>query len=290
MPGSISGGLPGPLAPDLVPAESAQHRRRRREHREHPDRPAQLVALRQREHQQEHPRAGHRGARQVEPGRRRLSGRGGQVTRAGQGGDADGDVDEEDHPPACPEQVEADQPAGDHRPEHRGQPHSGAEHRERLAHLVGGEQIPDEAEDLGQHDRRGGSLNSAGRDQLAGRGRGCARGRCHDERGHPGQQDALAAVAVAQPTAGQQRDGHRQRVGGGQPFDDGVGTAEVTADGRGGDLGDRGVEQIHHRGGDDGGERQPAARVRHGSLRFFRNELFRSRIAKLTLERKSLFR
>ena len=71
------------------------------------------------------------------------------------------------------------------------------------------------------------------------------------------QQHPAATEQIAQPAAEQQRHRHRQRVGGGDPLECGVGAAEVATDrGRGG-LRDRRVQQVHHRGGEDNEEAEP---------------------------------
>ena len=105
-------------------------------------RPAELAALDQRVDQQPGAEADQRGAGEVE--RRaaaRPATRGAGGRRADQGREAERHVDEEDRAPAGAEEVEVDQRAAEHRAEHRAQADHGAEQPERLADLVGREDL-----------------------------------------------------------------------------------------------------------------------------------------------------
>ena len=255
----------GALAAHLVPAEPSQRGHRRGQHPVQPGRPAQRVSLRQREDQQEHGHPGQHRARQVQPppphraragGRRRPPPRQ-QASAEDQRDEPDRHVHREDHPPAGTEQVGADQPARRDRPEHRRQAHDRSVDAERLPHLVGREQVPDQAEDLRQHDRPEQALDGTGGDELTRRpGHGARRRRGH-EPGDPGQQHPPPPEDVAEPPAGQQPDRHGQGVGGGDPLDHRVGAAEFAPDRRRRDLRDGRVEQVHHRRRDDHAEGHP---------------------------------
>jgi hypothetical protein len=122
----------------------------------------------------------------------------------------------------------------------------------------GAEQVADEAEDLRHHDRSDRPLQRAAGDQRLHRRRRCTRDRRQREPGGADEQNALAPEHVAEPTAGEQHDGHRQRVRGGDPLQVGVGAAEVGADRGRRHVGDGRVQQVHQGRCQSGGEGHPA--------------------------------
>ncbi len=149
-------------------------------------------------------RGGPAGSR-ARPGRR-------EELQPGQhGGEAERQVDQEDHPPAGAEQVGVDQPAYQHRAADRRQAHHRAEQPERGAHLLGGEHLLDHPDALRQHQRAEQALHGAGADEHAGETAtphsSEPRGRYRADDEHP-----LAAVEVAEAAAGDEPDRHRQRV------------------------------------------------------------------------------
>lgn len=81
--------------------------------------------------------------------------------------------------------------------------------------------------------------------------------RGEDEAGQAGQEDAAAAVPVAEASAGDQQDTQGERVTGAEPLDERLPAAEVGDDGGGGEVGDGPVEQVEGRGGDDDREHGP---------------------------------
>ena len=89
------------------------------------------------------------------------------------------------------------------------------------------------------------ALHEPGREQLVHRLRGAAR-RGGDEEDRDGDdQDALAAVEVAELPVQRHRRDHRERVGGDDPGDAGE-PAEVVGDRRERGRDDRAVERAHH--------------------------------------------
>ena len=189
---------------------------------------------------------------------------GSRLGGAHQGREAERHVDEEDRAPAGAEDVEVDQRAAEHRPEHRAQPDHGAEQAERLADLVGREDLADDPEALRDQERGEQALDQARGDQRAGGGREPAQHRRGSEAGDADQEQAAAAVDVAEPRAGDEADGERQRVAADHPLQPGRAGAEVAADGRRGDVDDHAVEQVHALGGEHHGEDQPALGVAGG--------------------------
>ena len=177
-------------------------------------------------------------------------------------GDADGQVDQEDHPPARAEQVGGDQPAGEDRAADRRQAHDRAEHPERGAHLRRREHVLDQAEPLRDQDRAEQPLQDPGTDQhLRALGQR-AQQRGGDEAARAEDEHALAPVQVAEPAAGDEADRHRERVAGREPLDEALRSPDLGADRRPGDRGDERVEEIHDLRGEDDEEGDPAPAVR----------------------------
>ena len=88
----------------------------------------------------------------------------------------------------------------------------------------------------------------------------------HREASGADQEQTAAAEHVAQPGAGDQEHGERERVAGGQPLQGGGAAAERGPDRRAGDVDDRRVHEIHDVGGDHDREHEPAQRVAGGQL------------------------
>ena len=128
-----------------------------------------LASLDQRIHEREAADHRERDAGGVETrarGRRR-----GPRQVAAAGGDrqqSDRNVDEEDRPPAGPDDVEVDQRAADERAGDRGQAHDRTEHAERLLLTLVAEQLADQSEPLRDHDRGHRALKRPPGDQRAG--------------------------------------------------------------------------------------------------------------------------
>jgi hypothetical protein len=98
--------------------------------------------------------------------------------------------------------------------------------------------------------RAGGDEDGHGRGQSAGGGR-------HGEADEPNEEDALAAVAVAEGAAQQQQRTQRQQVGVEDPLQTREAAAQAPFDGREGDV-DHGAVEQGHAGAEDAGEHQPA--------------------------------
>jgi hypothetical protein len=139
-------------------------------------------------------------------------------------------VDEEDRAPAGREQIEADQAAAGERTGDRAQAHHRAEDPERLLLALVPEQLPHEAEALRDHHRRAHPLKRTGRDQRSRRRRERAQRRRGGEAGDPAEQHPPAPEDVAEAAPEQQRDRHRQRVGGRDPLQRGERSAEIALD------------------------------------------------------------
>ena len=174
-----------------------------------------------------------------------------------QRGESDRHVDQEQRAPAGAERVELQQPAGDDRAEHGRQPDRRAHRRERLAHVLRGEQLADQAERLRHHHRGGQPLQRPGRDEgLAGR-RERAPDRRDHEAGQAEQHHPAAAEQVAEPRAGHQADRQREGVRRRDPLQGRGAHRQVGADRRGGDVDDRRVEDVEDGRGEDDREADP---------------------------------
>ncbi len=174
----------------------------------------------------------------------------------------DGQVDQEDDPPAQAEQVGVDQHPTEQRAGDRREPDDRAEGGERLAEFRRLEHLADDAEALRDQQRPDEALDRAGRDQ-EGRIGGQRTGHRGDgEAGGPDHEEILAAELVAQPATDDQRHGEGQGVGADHPLHRAGAAAEVALDGGGRQIDDRRVQQIHDLGGQDDRQHQPAPAVR----------------------------
>ena len=192
-------------------------------------------------------------------GRSGAPGLGDQARRADRGDQAERQVDEEDQPPAAPEQVGVDERAADDRPQHRRQADHGAEDRERRGLLRGRERVADDPEPLRDQERGGAALSEPAGDQHLRRDRERARHRREHESDRAEHEQALAAVDVAESPTGDQPDGEREGVAADHPLQRGRAAVQVGADRRGGDVDDRAVEQIHALRGEHEREDRPLA-------------------------------
>ena len=210
-----------------------------------PARPAPRLPLDDRQ-EDEHERRGEKhDAEHVEPRPRACPRLGQHAPPDEQRDEADGDVDEEDHPPAEPEEVCGDEEPAEERPGDRGQALDAAVRAECLAHLLRGQRRADDPEDLRHHEPRRETLGDPHRDEHS-RARGeRARGGGEDEGGEAGEEDAAAPVFVAEPAARDERGPEGERVGGDHPLELRRRGAEGALDVRCRDGDDRHVEQIH---------------------------------------------
>jgi hypothetical protein len=114
-----------------------------------------------------------------------------------------------------------------------------------LAALLAGEDGAEGGQDLGDHRRRGGSLDDPGRDKLAGAlgdPDGEARGA---EGGDPEEEDALAYEDVPEASRDDQRRREGEHVGGHHPLQLRAARLEIALDRRQRHVHDRDVDQIH---------------------------------------------
>jgi hypothetical protein len=123
------------------------------------------------------------------------------------------------------------------------------------------EDLLEQAEALRDHERAEGALERPEGDERAHARRGCRSGGEQREAGRAEEKQAAAAEDVAEPRAGDQQHGKGQGVAGAQPLDGAGAAAEVAVDGGGGDVDDRGVEQVHDVGGQHDGRHDPAQAV-----------------------------
>lgn len=182
--------------------------------------PAPTIAAVHAGHPSSRRRADDRHARDVEPAAARHDGARHPAGARRQADQAERHVDEEDHAPAGAEDVALDEQGADDRADDGRQAHDRAEQAE-------------------------GPLQHAQADERAGRPGQGARRRGEGEAGSADQERAPAAEGVAQPDAGDEQDGQRERVAGAQPLQEGLAPAEALADGGAADLGDRRVDEVH---------------------------------------------
>jgi hypothetical protein len=123
------------------------------------------------------------------------------------------------------------------------------------------EDLLEQAEALRDHERAEGALQRPEGDEHADGRRGGAGGREQGEPGRADEEQPAAAEDVPESRAGDQQHGKGQGVAGAQPLDGAGPAAEVAVDGGGGDVDDRGVEQVHDIGGQHDGRHDPAQAV-----------------------------
>ncbi|MGX1252157.1 hypothetical protein RKD48_004668 [Streptomyces ambofaciens] len=178
--------------------------------------------------------------------------------------DADRQVDEEDGPPFEPEEVPLGEQGAQQRAGDGTESDDRAEQPEDLAAFVRREGGVHDRQDLRHHQRRHAALEDAGGDQHLRVGGEAAQRRGHGEAADADEEDPLAAVDVAEPSAGDQAGREGERVTGGDPLDLAEGGALVLLDGGDGDVDDGDVHQVHERRGHHDREGEPATSVARG--------------------------
>ena len=156
-------------------------------------------------------------------------------------GNADGEVDEEDPAPRQARHQEATE----HRPERR-------RHRRRKGQDAGGPHTLRRWEDPVEHGHAHRRHHPATRalddpedDELRHVLRQPAEDRAQREHDDGGEQHALAAEAVAQPTGGGDEDREADQIRDDDTVDGGGGDMEIAADGGQGHVDDRDVHDVH---------------------------------------------
>jgi hypothetical protein len=256
----------GRLLAPLPGREGGQGEHRGSHRREGPGGPVEVAALHQRVDEQQQAGGCEPDPHQVEPQRPRRARLAQEERRRDQRADPDGDVDQEDRPPAEAEQVALDQQPADQRAGDGGQADGGAEDAEGSRPLPGREGHLDHREDLREHHRPHQALEHAGADQHAGALGGAAEGGGDREPGHAEHEQAPAAEDVAEAAAGDQHDREGELVAGEHPLDLAVGGVEVALHRGDGDVDDADVDQLHEAGDQHHRQGGPAARIAAGGV------------------------
>ena len=122
--------------------------------------------------------------------------------------DGDGEVDEEDRAPGDL----LGQPAADDRADRERDRRDAGPGADRLPALMRRERVGDDREGRGHHERRADPLDRARGDERAVAGREADRGRGEREHDDAEQEHPAAPEDVAEPSAGDEQHGERQRV------------------------------------------------------------------------------
>ena len=228
-------------ARDMAPAQPAERTDRRQQRI---DRQFAMIArpVHQRPQQRPQREPEQSGPHDVEPRRPRRSGAGQEGIAQADGQQPHGQVDQEDQPPAQPEQVRADQQAADDRADNGRQSADHAEHRQLCDPFERREQHLHQRHELRPHDRAGRALQQPRRDQLPRAMRNPAKHRRQREARHAQQEHAPITEAVTHPAAGQQQQRKSQRIARDHPRGDLRGRAEIGLAKIGRNRGQRGVD------------------------------------------------
>ena len=177
----------------------------------------------------------------------------------GDGDESDGDHGHVDHQHRAPPEVLEQPPAG-HRAEGDGDAGRGGPDGDRRGPLLGGgEDVDEDRQRGGEHQRRADAHRRPPADQLAG---AVGQGGERREQGEQGEADlhhALAADAVAEAAGGHQQAGEDEDVGVDDPLQLAGRGTELGRQRRQGDVDDRAVEDDDEHGRAEHGEDQPAA-------------------------------
>ena len=246
------GRAPGAQQEPLVQHERGQRRPGGGERQHGPGRPSERLPLHQRVGQQTQRQGHEHDAAGVERGPSLRAGGTERRAREGQGDCAHGHVDEEDRPPAQPGDVRLHQRAADQLGGDGGQAHRGAEIADRPPPFVLVEGHADDGQHLRTHHRRRQPLQHPRRDQHGRGGSQAAQGGGRGEAGHADHEQPLAAVQVAQPSAGDQQHREGEAVPGHHHLQVLRPCAQLGVHGGQGDVDDEKVER-----------RQEAARQQH---------------------------
>jgi hypothetical protein len=149
---------------------------------------------------------------------------------------SDRDVQQEHRPPGAAPQIRADQQPADHLAGHRAARQHGGVQAHRPGPGRAGEGALDEAEHLGDHGRRAGSLHEPKRHQHAGRAGQPAAQRGEGEQGHAEQEHGAVTEDVAEPGAGHQQHRVGDHVAGDDELQATPGRVQAGMDGGGGDV------------------------------------------------------
>ena len=177
------------------------------------------------------------------------------------GGDADGDVDQEDRPPAPAQDVEVEEDAAEDLAGDRAEADRHAEEREHPRPLLGREVGGQEGEDLGDHGGGAEALGQAGGHQHHAVGRDAGDQGGDGEDAEPDGEHPAAPDQVTQAGTGDEAGGIAERVSGDDHLQDGGGRVEIVLDAGGGDVDHEDVEERHERGRQDDREGLPAPGV-----------------------------
>ena len=163
-----------------------------------------------------------------------------------------------------------EQPAGQDGPGHGGQAHQRADRHQGPAQVLGREHDLHQGQALRDHDRPEQALQQAGDDQEDDIGGETAGQRGQGEAGHAEQEQPTAAEQVPEPARGDQAEREGRGVGAQHPLHGHLAAAEVRADGRAGQVGHAGVDQVHDVGDNHDDQDEPCAaqRQRAGDKRF----------------------
>ena len=161
--------------------------------------------------------------------------------------EADGDVDKED---PMPVEVVGD-PAAEGGADGGGDHDGHAVDGEGLAAFFDGEGVGEDSLFAGGEAAASGSLKDTGEDEKREAGCDAAQERADGEERNAGHVEALASEAVGEPAGDGKNDGAGDEVTGEDPGGLFLAGAEGAGDVREGDVGDRGVEDLHECGKGD---------------------------------------
>ncbi len=168
--------------------------------------------------------------------------------------EADGDVDQEERPPAVLLAEHRDQQPADQRPGGGGDRHREAEHPEGPTALVTPEQLLDQPGVLRRQQPGARALRQPGDDDRGGVGGEARGGAGDDEADEPDHHHPAASVRVAEAPAGDERHAEGQRVARDHPLHRPGRRLQPGADRRHRDVDDGDVQQRHE--ADEQGHRQ----------------------------------
>jgi hypothetical protein len=156
------------------------------------------------------------------------------------------DVDQEAGAPAEPGDIGLDERAADHLAADRGQPERHPVDAERATVGLVAEADGDDRQHLRHHERAGGALDDARRDQRLTRGSETAGRGGEREQRQAGHVDAPASEAIARAPGEDQEGGEAQAVAGDDPDQRAGARVHVDRDRRQRDVDDEEVENDHH--------------------------------------------
>jgi hypothetical protein len=231
----------GALEPPLDQHECRDGGHDEREQRPAPRGPAEAAALGEGDEQRQDGGAEKRRAGHVDRRRLGRAGGGHVAPRERHGRDPDGDVHEEDRPPALAGDVRVDDHAAGHLADDGRDPRGGAVEADCPRPFVADRRGLDGRERLRHHERGGRPLGGPERDQHLGRRRDAAQEREHGKRRRAGHEQRPPPEQVAEPAAQHEHQRVRDAVAGDDQLERSRRGMQVGIDGGQGDVDDEEV-------------------------------------------------